>query len=95
MNNWSILGLEPTEDKELIKRAYMSGLTKHNPEDDPEGFSKLREAYENVLKEIDEKAKNKENSNTPLGQFMQRLNDIYNDIHKRRDDNVWRELLED
>ena len=95
MNNWSMLGLEPTEDREAIKRAYMAGLTKHNPEDDPDGFSRFRLAYENILKELDQKDKENENDQTPLGLFMNKLTDVYNDIDRRRDEAVWEALLKD
>lgn len=48
MNFWDILGIEPTEDKKIIKKAYREKLREINPEDDPQGFMQLREAYEAV-----------------------------------------------
>lgn len=51
MNYWSILDIEPTVDLKVIKRAYASKLKLYHPEDDPEGFQKLREAYDAALKE--------------------------------------------
>ncbi|MEX3618906.1 tetratricopeptide repeat protein [Paenibacillus glucanolyticus] len=48
---WSFLGIQPTEDAVLIKRAYMARLKFHHPEEDPEGFQKLRTAYDAALKE--------------------------------------------
>ena len=95
MNNWSILGIEPTEDKEIIKRAYMTELPKYNPEDDPQGFTRLRLAYENILNEINRKDKLSEEKSTPVDRFMGQLEDIYQDIIKRRDGRVWEELLQD
>ena len=95
MSNWSILGIEPTEDKEAIKIAYMTELPKYNPEDDPEGFTRLRLAYEDLLNEINQKDKVSEEENTPIGRFMGKFKEIYQDIIKRRDEKVWEELLQD
>ena len=58
------LGL--TSDVELtrdrVRRAYMRRLREHPPERDPDGFQRLREAYELVMQMV---------SATPLGLFVE------------------------
>ena len=49
MDCWHILGIAPTRDEAAIKRAYAQLLKKHRPDRDPDGFIRLREAYEMAL----------------------------------------------
>lgn len=42
---WSILGIEQTTDHNVIRQAYSEQLKKYHPEDHPEEFQKLQEAY--------------------------------------------------
>ncbi|WP_439292021.1 MULTISPECIES: hypothetical protein [Rahnella] len=49
MNNphlWSVLDIEPTDDLSIIKRAYARKLKTTRPDQDPEGYQRLREAFE-------------------------------------------------
>lgn len=50
MSCWIRLGLEPTQDLNLIRQAYRGLLPAHHPETDPQGFQALREAYEQALR---------------------------------------------
>ena len=43
---FATLGIAPTHDLAAIKRAYFTALTKHPPHSDPDGFKRIRSAYE-------------------------------------------------
>lgn len=49
MNIWDVMEIEATSSVRAIKRAYARQLTKHHPEDDPEGFQLVQAAYERAL----------------------------------------------
>ncbi len=49
--SWALheLGLRPDADARAVKRAYAARLKTTRPEDDPEGFQRLHEAYQAAL----------------------------------------------
>lgn len=49
MTCWTVLGLPEDADKRSIKRQYAGLLKQYRPDQDPEGFQRLREAYEQAL----------------------------------------------
>lgn len=42
---WTVLGIEPTKDKKIIQQAYAEKLKIYHPEEAPEEFQHLQEAY--------------------------------------------------
>ena len=51
MSIWKTLEIEPTGDVAAIKKAYAKLLKVHHPEDDPEGYQRLREAFDKAIKD--------------------------------------------
>jgi hypothetical protein len=43
---WETLGIEPTADESVIRRAYARELKLHRPDQDPQGYQQLREAFD-------------------------------------------------
>ncbi|MCI8800462.1 MAG: J domain-containing protein [Lachnospiraceae bacterium] len=46
---WSMLGIEPTDDKKAIRRAFAAQSRLHHPEEEPEYFAALNQAYKVAL----------------------------------------------
>ncbi len=100
---WQVLDIEPTKDEEKIVAAYRTKVVTVNPEDDQDGFMRLREAFEmaiNYAREDDVLAGDDNNEKseaekTDIDRHIDKLDEIYSDIFKRRDLDVWREWLSD
>lgn len=54
---WGALEIAPTTDRREIRQAYARRLKLTNPEDDPEGFQALRQAYDWALAYADRQAR--------------------------------------
>lgn len=93
---FAILGIAETKEEEQIRQAYRMKLTENNPEDDPEGFQRLREAYEQAITYARESEEvEEEEDNTPIGQWMKRVQEVYFCLPKRLEVSSWQELCRD
>ncbi len=52
MTPWKILGIKAGSDRDTIRRAYARKLKGVNPEDDPDGFMRLRQAHDDALAQL-------------------------------------------
>ncbi len=78
MDCWTVLQLADDADERTIKRTYARLLKSCRPDDDPEGFQRLREAYEEALRYARWRADNEEDEReTPVvEQRYANLNDL-------------------
>lgn len=94
-----VLGIEKTTDEEQIKAAYRKKLVYTNPEDNPEDFKKLREAYEAALfyiKRADHVPQKTEDcKESPITSWLAKISQVYCSIKKRMDAEEWKRLLND
>ena len=94
---FEILEIPETKDEEAIKAAYRSKLVSVNPEDNPEGFKRLREAYEAGLRYAarQEEASQSNKSDDPVSLYLERLDSIYRSLSGRLETSEWERLLKD
>lgn len=59
MNDWQILGIEPTNDIETIKSAYAKKSRLYHPETNPEEFQQLHMAYKSIMSRVSERQNRK------------------------------------
>lgn len=92
---FQILGTDFTADEQALRKAYREKLSVTNPEDDPEGFMRLRTAYEEAcrLAKLEQVSKPKDTS--PSGLWVEKAEHIYGNISRRKDTNCWKELFDD
>jgi curved DNA-binding protein CbpA len=51
VNPFEVLGIDPTADDEAVRAAYLAAVRRSPPDRDPEGFRRVREAYDAVRDE--------------------------------------------
>ena len=90
---FSALGIGATKDEGQIKDAYRKKLVEVNPEDNPEGFKRLRKAYEDAL--IYATQKEEEKKNDPVSVYLKRVEELYHAGSMRFDVKAWEKLAGD
>ncbi len=95
MEVFQILGIAPTKDEKEIKNAYRTKLSVTNPEDNPEGFKRLRAAFEEAcrLARQKEEVQETEKDMSPSGMWVGKAEEIYNNIISRQDIKQWKALF--
>ena len=102
MDKWIVLGIEKTDDEEALRKAYRAKLVKVNPEDDPQGFMELREAYEAAVYEINHKDASAltldddaaDGEVPPDDELTQIIRELYMDYPRRINVAEWEALFE-
>ena len=89
---FSILEIEQTKDRQAIQNAYRRLLVKTNPEDDPEGFKRLREAYEAAIRFAEQPDVLQKTAETPLEFWMEKVKEVYASLSSRLNPECWKEL---
>lgn len=93
---FQILGLSETKEEGQIRQSYLTLLKGTNPEDDPEGFKRLREAYEEaILFAGQQDEEEEEEPQGEVGLWMKRVREVYRDILSRREPENWKALFDD
>lgn len=95
---FQVLGIQPTKDERAIKNAYREKLAVTNPEDNPEGFKRLRTAFEEACRlanQPDEETEAEEQDTTPSGLWMAKVAEVYGNVVSRRDIKAWEQLFEE
>ena len=85
IESFRILQIEPTNDKKKIKIAYSKLLKKYNPEEYPDLFIKIQEAYETALKYSGNFSENTRNFNE--NNFSKNMYEEKSDEYEKMKDN--------
>lgn len=90
-----ILGISEASDESAVKTAYRNLLKNTNPEDDPDGFKRLREAYEGAIAYLRQPKQEEKKEKTEIDLWVDRIDQVYQDIRLRPQPDLWKEILAD
>lgn len=89
---FSVLGIAGTKEENKIREAYRKKLASVNPEDNPEGFKRLRKAYEEALL-LARRPQEEEVLGDPVSLFLKKAQEIYRSLSRRLDEGEWESLV--
>lgn len=92
MDCWEILGIRKTDREEDIRRAYLKKLPEFHPEENPEGFRRLRQAMEEALEMAAGKQEEPLTDNREIRELVREARELYRDYGRRICPENWREL---
>lgn len=91
---FAVLGIGETSEEKQIKAAYRERLAVTNPEDNPEGFKRLRQAYEEALELLRAPREEEQQEDTSeSGQWVAQVAGLYGTLEGRQDIEAWRALF--
>jgi tetratricopeptide (TPR) repeat protein len=94
-----VLGIEETRDSETIQTVYRTLLKDTNPEDNPEGFKRLREAYEAAMEYSrqaeSEDTEGEEPEKTEVDLWIEKVAACYEDMTCRCREDIWEKIFRD
>lgn len=91
----SILGIGENAQEKEIRDAYRERLAVTNPEDNPEGFKRLRQAYEEALELLrsPREEKQEQEDTSESGRWVAQAAKLYGTLDGRQDIGAWRALF--
>ena len=93
---FEILGIEETTDENEVTMAYRTKLKVTHPEENPEGFKNLRQAYEEAIYMARHPEEEQDDSpKTEVDSWIEQVAKVYGNLLLRCDENAWRELFLD
>lgn len=85
MMYWEILGISPTDDMREIKSAYARKAKEFNPEEHPEEFKRVHDAYKNACAYAKRRQRGQETIIVPKpSEHEKKHNDLFEDISSVR-----------
>lgn len=89
---WKELEIDKTKDEKAIKAAYYAKLKRVNPEDDPEGFKRLRTAFDEAIGFARSNEEEKEKDEYDL--WIDEIKEVYDNISRRTNPAEWERIFE-